>query len=338
MKLFIVVLVTAVIGTLAYFAVFYTVRDVFRQHFAESYSHVRGAVISSTVTTTRGSKGAVYYHPQITYRYTADGLEYTGNRYRYDGHPTGSSAAYAIVNSHPPGSTVDVYYNPADGTDALLSPGVDTQDMVLGFFIPAVFLFLFLLPLKSAQQPGLPWTGPEATGGVKVITDMTVTRLRMPRYQPLAVAMVTVSLLMFLAAAVVGLGLLSTPLWVTGESAMVIALIGGAAAYAWQYMDLQSGKRDLVIDEGARTVQLPLTYGRRDQTPVPISQIRSVLLNKVRHRTKNGVYYSYAVTLEMADGPEQKLIDLNITRANSLGTWLKEKMGLPERLVEPAED
>jgi hypothetical protein len=108
--------------------------------------------------------------------------------------------------------------------------------------------------------------------------------------------------------------------------------------YAWQRIDVGSGKRDLVIDEGAQTVQLPLTYGRRERNPVSISQIRSILLNKVRHRTKRGYYYTYMVTLDMAAGPHQKLIDLNMTRGDSLATWLKEKLRLPERLTEPAED
>jgi hypothetical protein len=338
MRIFAVALLTVLIAALSYFIAFFIVRDLLRQHFAESFPHVQGTVLSSQVTKSYGSKGRVYYHPHVTYRYTVDGSEYTGYRYRYDGHPSGYTSAYEIVNSHPAGSAVEVYYNPADATDSLLSPGVDRPDIALGFFVGAIVLFLWYIPLKGAQQPNLPWTGPDATGGVKVITEMTVTRLRMPRYPPAIIAVIATAILMFLAAAVIGLGLLSTPLWITGQCALAIVIVGGTAVYAWQYLDVRSGRRDLVIDEAGRTVQLPLTYGRREQTTVPNSEIRAVLLNKVRHQRKGGAYYTYMVTLKMTDGSRQKLIDLNMTRADSLGTWLKEKLGLPEHLNEPAED
>lgn len=339
MRLFFVVALTVIFGLLSYFLVFYGLGDVFRQHSAESYSHVQGTVVSGTITSTRGSKGRVYYHPDITYRYTVNGLGYTGFRYRYDDHPNDYGSVYAIVNGHPAGSTVDVYYNPLDAPDSLLSPGVDGRDMFLAFFMSAVVLLLWLIPVKAAQQPELPWTGPESTGGVPVITEMLLTRLRMPRYPPLGVALVATAFLLFLAGVVVGTGLLPTPPWGTGECALVLALIGGVAVYAWQYNDVQSGKRDLIIDAGAQTVQLPLTWGRREQTPISISQIVSILFIKARHRTgKGGVYYTYSVVFEMANGEQEKLVNLSQTRADSLATWLKEKLGLPERYVEPAED
>jgi hypothetical protein len=338
MKLFTVVLLTVLIGALSYFVAFYGIQGVLRQHFAESFPHVQGTVLTSTVRTSRGSKGRIYYHPGISYRYTVNGLEFTGYRYRYDGHPNDSASAYAIMNSHPPGSAVDVYYNPADTTDAVLSPGVDKLDMMLSFFIAGAILFLWLIPLKSAQQPDLPWTGPAETGGVKVITEMMVTRLRLPRYPPLTVTLVTTGILMFSPAAVIGLGLLPTPPWETGEWALAIVFISGAVVYAWQHIDVHSGRRDLVIDEGARTVQFPSTYGRREQVPVSISQVRSVLLDKVRHQRKGGAYYTYMVTLEMADDSQQKLIDLNMARAEALGAWLRQKLGLSKQSFEPVEN
>src|SRR5215469_13948412 len=190
MKIFIVVLVTVAFAALSYFLGLVTIRGPVRQHFAESFPHVQGTVVTSQMTKTYGSKGRVYYHPNITYRYTVDGVELGGYRYRYDGHPTGYAAAYGIVNGHPPGSAVDVYYNPNDKTDALLSPGVDREDMVTGFFMAVILIILWLLPVKCGQQPGLPWTGPEETGGARMLTDMLVTRLRMPRYPPLSVAVV----------------------------------------------------------------------------------------------------------------------------------------------------
>jgi hypothetical protein len=337
MKIFNVILLTVVLLVLTYFLFFIGVRTLLRQHFSESYPHVQGTVLSSQVTITHGSKGLIHYHVHISYRYTVDGTEYTGYRYRYDGHPSDSASAYAIVNNHPPDSAVDVYYNPADATDCLLSPGVDAQDVAINFIIAAIILFLFFAVLSSAQRTDLPWGGRKATGGVKVMTEMMVTRLRLPRYPPLPVTLIATAILMIVAAAAVGLGLLSTSPWASGEWALIIVILGGAAVFTWQYLDVRSGKRDLVIDEGARTVQLPLTYGRSEQTPVSFSQIRSILLNKIKHQRKGGAFYTYMVTLDMADASQEKLIDLNQTRAESLGTWLRQKLGVVERASEPVE-
>jgi hypothetical protein len=86
--------------------------------------------------------------------------------------------------------------------------------------------------------------------------------------------------------------------------------------------------KDWLIDESSRTIQLPLTYKRRMQMPVPFSEIIAVALKKVAHQPKGGVRYAYLVTPKMKDGSLQKLIDLNQARAESLGDWFKEKFGL----------
>jgi len=118
-----------------------------------------------------------------------------------------------------------------------------------------------------------------------------------------------------------------TPL-MAGGFLLTIILLGGAAAYGWQYRNVHSGKQDLVINFAARTVQLPLTYKRRELMTLPFADIRQVVLNKVRHQSKGGAYYTYIVTLEMKDGILQSLVNLNEARAESLAAWLNEKFGL----------
>lgn len=337
MKFLSTAFLAVVAGIMLFFAAAYGDRVLLSQHRAESFPHVQGTVLSSLVTTTRGSKGRILFHPSISYRYTVDGVEYIANRYRYDGHPTDSSSAYVIVTGHAPGSAVDVYYNPNEPGDALLSPGVDVPDMNLFLFLTAMALFTMWATLTNMNQTGWPWDQTKVAGGVKVITDMLITRLRLPRYQPMPVAVFAASIVVLLSAIVVAFKLLSLSPWTAGEWSLAIAGVVGLAVYVWQYMDIHSGKRDLVIDEGARSVQLPLTYGRRERTPISYSQIRSVFLNKIMHQTKSGVYYTYIVTLEITDNPEQKLTVLNLARAESLATWLREKLGVPDRATAIAE-
>ncbi|HTV40827.1 MAG TPA: DUF3592 domain-containing protein [Candidatus Sulfotelmatobacter sp.] len=330
MRILTYILLTAMLTAMVWIIDVPALHVLLLQHRAESFPHVQGTVLYSQVTKTIGSKGHVQYHPLIGYRYTVGDQDYRWACYRYDGHCYPSGSAWQIVESHPPGSTVDVYYNPKNPADALLSPTVDKPDVAIIFFGNALILVLVAVVWTTFSRASIAC---KMAGGVRIITEMMVTRLRLPRYQPSSIALLATAILSLLAAAAIAFGLLSPP-WIAGEWLLPIVLIGGAAVYAWQYMDVQSGKRDLVIDESSRTVQLPLTFGRREQTPVSFSQIRAVLSNKVRHRTKNGVYYTYMVTLEMTDSTQQKLIDLSLKRAQSLTIWLVEKFGVPEKTVE----
>jgi Protein of unknown function (DUF3592) len=315
----------------------FSLKGLLLQHCAESYPHVQGTVLSSQVTITTGSKGRVYYHPNITYRYIVGDLEYTGTRYRYGRGPADATSAYAIVNSHPSGSAVNVFYAPNDPANSLLSTPVNAQDVCAPFLMVAFCSFLLWLVLRTVRLSDMPWNRAKEAGGGEIITAMMVSRLRLPRYQPFAVAVLATIILSLAAAAAIALGLPPSTPWVAGECLFPVVVIGGAAVYIWQHLNIHSGKQDLVIDESSRTIQLPLTYGRREQTPVSFSQIRTVLTDEVMHRSKGGVYYTYMVTLRMTDNSEQKLIELGLARAKSLTEWLKEKFGAPERTTEVAK-
>jgi len=187
--------------------------------------------------------------------------------------------------------------------------------------------FLWLILAKGGKEIIWPWQSAQVAGGMEVITEMMVVRVRLPRFLPLSMGFVTAAILCIVAA---GLSLFACPSispWTVWQCSIACILLGGAAVYVWQFLNIRSGKQDLVIDASARTILLPLTYRRREQNPIPFSQIRSVVIDKVRHQTKNGVYYTYMVALDMADNSEQKLIDLNLIRAESLASWLKGKFG-----------
>jgi len=298
-----------------------------RQHEAESFPHVQGEILSGKVGTYTTRKGRIYYHASFNYRYVVNGQSVQGWRYRYDGHPDDEAAVKAIVDAHPRGSTVEVYYNPKDPLDAVLSPAVDAEDVILPLILSALSLFL-LWPLVG-MVGALRWGGPQVAGGVKMVTEIPVTRLRMPRFQPLPVAILTMAALYLVAAGAVAYVFPLTPPWAAWQWSLAGVLSAGAAVYLWRFWKAHSGREDLVIDDGARTVQLPLNYKRRGRAPVPFSEIRAVVLNKVRHQRKYGYYYSYMVTLELQDESQQKLIDLGQERAESLAAWLREKLGLP---------
>ena len=96
-------------------------------------------------------------------------------------------------------------------------------------------------------------------------------------------------------------------------------------------MRLNSGIQDLIIDEGSRTIQLPLTFKRRQRPVLPFSDVKAVTLEKISHRGRYGVTYTYAPTFEMQDGSTEKLADLGLNRAELFATWLREKLAVPAR-------
>jgi len=323
---FIVIIVGALFVGMFWLFDVRSIEALWQQHEAESFPHTQGRVFSSEVTITHGSKGSIHYHVYITYNYVVNGQEYHGGRYRYDGHPGNQGEANAIVASHPAGTAIDVYYNPQDPADSVLSTAVDAQDVYILFLFTPLSLFI-LWPLAISFQ-NMGWGGSPAGGGVKLISEMMVTRARLPRFWPIMLGLPVLCGLSLLAGILMATGVLSGPPLMMGGWLLPCVLLGGAAAYGWQYWKIHSGRQDLVIDEGAQTILLPLTYKRRAQTPVSFSEIQAVALKKVRHQTKSGVYYSYMVTLEMKDGSVQNLINLNQARAEAFAAWLKEKFGL----------
>jgi hypothetical protein len=302
------------------------VEVLWRQHQAGSFPSAQGRVLSSRVTITHGSKGSINYHVSISYRYVVEGQAYVGGRYRYDGHPGNQNLVNAIVSEHPAGSAVEVFYNPQDPGDSVLSAGEDAEDVYILFLTTPICL-LFLGMLANAAQE-INWSGPRVAGGVKVISEMMVTRVRLPRIQPSVPGLAALVGFSVLAGILMASGALSGPPLVVGGWLLPGVLLGGAMAYGWQCRKVHSGQQDLVIDEGARTIQLPLTYKRRTQTPVSFAEIQAVALKKVRHQRRGGAYYTFLVTLELKDGSIENLTNMNQTRAEAFAAWLQEKFGL----------
>lgn len=309
------------------------------QYQAQSFPGTQGRILSGKVVQYTGSKGRIYYRASFSYRYQVNGQTYEGRRYRYDGHPSFSSEdeANQMMLAHPPGSDVQVYYNPNDPADAVLSPSIDAQDVSLVFlFAPMNLLFLSLL-VKMGRQ--INWTGRPVpvAGGVRIIAERMTTRVRLPCYQPLSLALWTAGILSIVAGITINpVGKNYTPL-----SAGLFMLTGivviGAAVYGYFRWRVESGRQDLVIDEGARMIELPLTYKRRERRPLAFNDVAAVSLEKIEHRRRSGVSYTYAPTLQLRDGTPQRLTDLSEDRAESFAAWLREKLGVPASTISSGD-
>jgi hypothetical protein len=120
-----------------------------------------------------------------------------------------------------------------------------------------------------------------------------------------------------------------------GLFALIITIGAGALVYFRHYRRIASGIQDLVIDESARTVELPLTYKRRERRRLAFSDIEAVSVEHGRY----GVT-TYTPMLRLRDGSSERLTDLDRDRVESFVAWLWEKLGRPvaEKSIDDVRD
>lgn len=88
-----------------------------RRRSVSEWSSTRGTVLSSTVQVANGAsrRGS----PLVLYSYQVGGAEFQGSRVRLGAQ---LDEADVIVGRYPAGACVEVYYDPADPTFAVLEP------------------------------------------------------------------------------------------------------------------------------------------------------------------------------------------------------------------------
>jgi hypothetical protein len=139
-----------------------------RQFESRNYLSTTGRVTHSKVDQIilHGSGPTrVKDYVDIGYQYEVNGQLFETNRFRYNdfilsGHRPESSSANSIrvqniAAAHLVGSQIHVFYNPNDSADALLSPGLDRDDLMLivGLMLfHIVMLALFIIPLERLRR------------------------------------------------------------------------------------------------------------------------------------------------------------------------------------------
>ena len=298
-------------------------------HAQKSFLPVQGEILSSCVTTSRSSKGRVYYHDRFDYQYEVNGRRYESWRYRYGIKSTDHGEVSALVAAHPAGSSVTVYYDPEIPSEAVLSPQVSDRDVKVQFlFLALSFIFLWLLS-GMLRRMDWPWNRTRTVGGAKIKNEGMVTRLRLPRFPDSSVTLIAMVILCLVAEILITLVFPLTPPLVVGAGCFAGVLLTGAAVYLWFIGNEMLGRRDLVFDERLRTLQLPFTYGRRTRPAIPYQKIVRVFTRQKVHPRRGRPTYSYLILFDTGFGAEERLIETNKNRADQLTRWLCQKLGLP---------
>ncbi len=101
--------------------------------------------VAGTVISSREVKNLRYtWVPVIHYGYRVNQHEFSDSTYSLGYGGFCPIESYRIVNSHPPGSLVQVYYDPAHPGNACLLPGIGAWNNN-GFIGPVILGFVLLL-------------------------------------------------------------------------------------------------------------------------------------------------------------------------------------------------
>jgi hypothetical protein len=311
---------------------------IFKQVESAHYLPASGTVTYSGVVTHHGSKGGVSYSADIRYRYVVNGQAFGGARLRYDGSfSQGYAAAQGLVDAHPVNSAITVYYNPASPEDCVLFTGITGGTLVMP---------LFLTPFNMIMLGFLIWAGGflrerlfhPLAGGVKIIADGMCTRVRLPQYAVAWWGLGVTGGLGFIAIFVLAFSTQMQPSLNVALAVIAVVYGSGAGVYLWQRAKINSGIDDLVINEGARTIELPLTFGRTERITVSLAEVANITITAIEHRgRRGGVSYSYApaLCLRARPGDLEKLADwYDRKKAEDVGNWFSQRLGVPFNVQE----
>lgn len=117
-----------------------------KQIQSNGFPSVKGMVTrSESHRTGSGKGGQPMMSIGLTFDFKVGDKTYSGSQYRFGSNSTGFDARYAssVVQPLPVGREVEVFYNPTDPQDCVLSRGLDGSDLCLAMFLMPFTLFMF---------------------------------------------------------------------------------------------------------------------------------------------------------------------------------------------------
>jgi hypothetical protein len=141
----------------------YAVKMAAKAQQSLSWPSIDGEIAHSAVlcqpnsgTTTAGGST---FKADIAYRYKVNGANYSSSKIALlDLSASGSGRAQSIVERYPDESRVQVFYNPADPSDAILEPGstggIKFLYLVGGIFAAGGFFFFVMSVTGHVHMAG----------------------------------------------------------------------------------------------------------------------------------------------------------------------------------------
>ena len=270
---------------------------------------------------------------EISYSYSVNGMDYTGRRYRYD-ERNGAFDYRAVTNALPPGSKHVVYYDAANPADAVLAPGLNGCDLLLGLFaIPlnVVTGAIWLAVIRSRRDG----SRPAPAGGVRILQRQGETRVRLAEFSPLAAGCFGLAAASFVAAMLVDFAAGFTPSLRLMSAVVMLVAAAGLAASFWAAQRQHFGRCDLSACDASQTLLVPPVGGRKELLKVPRSEIVAVSIHRRVSNSPSGQHFSFVPALDRAapGAGTQSLALVNLGwkegKARAFAGWLSQELGVP---------
>jgi hypothetical protein len=112
---------------------FMSARPLYQAYAARAWMPTACEVVSSRIV-----HGDETSRPDIVYRYTIGGRQYTADRYNFMPGTTSDSSVPDVVASHAPGTTFECYVDPADPSSAVIN-----RTPTMWYFMGVPFFIMF---------------------------------------------------------------------------------------------------------------------------------------------------------------------------------------------------
>jgi hypothetical protein len=133
------------------------------------------AVLYQTNSTAASDDSTSTYKADISYRYKVDGANFSSARISLLDFASTTGHAQSLVERYPDDSTVEVYYNPSNFSEAVLEPGYTTGISILfmagGIFAAGGF-FILIMGLTGHVHVGGSLGAPAARGGPVSVIEL----------------------------------------------------------------------------------------------------------------------------------------------------------------------
>jgi hypothetical protein len=312
--------------------------DWYRQLRAHGYPSVPGVVTHCRFSWHTIDSG--YFDLYLSYDYSVNGVDFTGGRFRYGLDSQFRRYGEEIAERLPQGTSVDVYYNPDDPSDAVLTTGIDGTDLAVALFlnlwnVPMVLFCYWIAGFLGQTNPGFP------QGKYSVVVQAEHTRVILERAatkvtdHPLYAAgfvMVFLSLAAVFSTFLIGGVIYPSLSLLCGVWVVMLSLSVGA--YSWVRFN---ASKNLVINSREHTMALPRPDDLfSSRVVLRFDAIEDIdILEMSRKDAEGATIQTYSPRViytrgEMRERTKKLAEWLDRPSAESLVKLLRDCVGLPE--------
>lgn len=286
-----------------------------KQLGASRFVPTEATVVESRVVEHEGDD-STSYEPYLLYRYRVGGQDFQSDQHRrgmaFNG---GRSDAQDMVDSHPVGSKLQIWYSPETPAQAVIEKNLSGMDLFFPMFLTpfnVVGLVLIMAPYLNSRRSG--------PGGVPVVREGLGWRARLKYTSPLGSVLGWLGALTFGGVFVVGLGSMMHPSLLLMQAAWTFVIGASLRGGFKSWQSNRAGAEDLRVQPGRVEFSCqgqPVSFSSAD--------VREISIRREEKRDSDGdKTYSYEIDLHLQSGATYPLHSwTDEADANEFAEWLR---------------